>query len=646
MRLSLAIVLGLCSLMNAAEIGIENEQRGAINPVDAAVNSREKQIDTNFNGGWDFKGNKDPRPENVLMDAERNRVNMLLKNNREQGVAGASNGFAQAVAPNSKDSKASGSLFRDGKDGPVLGGIANTGRQRGRMQNNQVGDDKHANFTSGKASIDTRVVDFNNKTLGNQHYQGNFVDKRGRVNNLELDPETQSKGNGNGVINYDRAGQQNNYNYNIKTEGEKTSASLVDQAGAQSSLFKRRAAGYTCETEKDGETTCKDTNGQTVGKAVYNENGDTIVYNKRNVIVGRGKAQKLGDEKFKVTVNENLFEANTKELNTEDCYQTELAKLPQDQQATTYQGSKVKISNFKIRYNTQVQADGSKKFEFPDCMELTFDVTLPKGTSFKSLAYELELEVLPMGKYDCTDAGTCSSFRSPCYYCNMCGKRSLNILQNTEGNECELPESTGGTQTIVRTVCPTPEQSQYVLCNGFERNLISFEKYENQIMAKIIVYELGDVEAIKKEFEQKKNNLISKNVILGQYKLAAAKASSSSAFSGGQPDDWQLMEFYVDQNTPRTLVGCTAGNVDYTIGGKDKSVNGNVLATAYKTVGNKGVQLFKNDKCKEYKDQHAQEYEEWQKTQDSTSSGGRGGLANLFGGGGSSRFGNLFGGRG
>lgn len=95
---------------------------------------------------------------------------------------------------------------------------------------------------------------------------------------------------------------------------------------------------WLCTGTKVGESTCVDQNGKQVGKVLADEQGNTVVYNKAGMPIARGRAKKIGDKHYQVSVNKNsnaaagLFAAEVKNYRKSDCYQEVSGQRPPKQE--------------------------------------------------------------------------------------------------------------------------------------------------------------------------------------------------------------------------------------------------------------------------------------------------------------------------
>lgn len=602
------------NVITGGNVALSGEAKGAVNPVDANIGA--KNIGANYNGGW--KGVRGPA-ENVNLKEERDRVNLVLAQRREEANAGASNGFGQA---NFGKDRAASTIFKDGEE--VKGGLVNAGNQRGVLRSNTEGNVRHNNLNSGDLAIDTRG--FNLENNGDTKFETNFTSKNGGRSEYNVDPASQTNTDGDGIVQTVTDGKKNNFYYKMKESSSgKQVIEFNDDPTRPGSFIGSSSDKWTCEIEELAPSKCVDGNGKQVGSVVYNAQGETTVYDKNGAVLTRGDARRTpngNDDQYEVDAAGGVLKANTERLVEKDCFDDVYNKLPNDKKDARYKTQKVKVENFKIRYNVVKNRDGTEKVAFPDCFEISYDVVLPPGLSFKTMEYQLKLHIMPLGSYDCTDGGTCPRHDSSCYYCDLCKKQTrTDSLKNSKGNECDGDAT--GSQRIVRTICPTPAQEEFLICNGFDRSYVGneYRNYDGQINGAIIVWDYPDRDDIRKEFLEKWNTPITGTFFQTQWKVAYA---NDSTYAGNDVfnlqgkgainnfnvlnlpiEEYNVMEYYVYKKASYRLAGCTQGIADYNLGGS--KVKAGALADAFVTVMN-GPELIRKNKCQGYQQLQRDEY--------------------------------------
>lgn len=79
--------------------------------------------------------------------------------------------------------------------------------------------------------------------------------------------------------------------------------------------------------------------------------------------------------------------------------------------------SEFKLANPKFSSPYQRDDDGNVQITWPDCFDMSIDVTLPPGVHINRLAMKLDVSIQPIGKLRCMDVATCGR---ECYYCDWC----------------------------------------------------------------------------------------------------------------------------------------------------------------------------------------------------------------------------------
>lgn len=625
----LLLVVGLLSVTTASwadTVTLAGEKTGAIRPVETIVG--DKKIEGSYFGGWKGAG----PPETALLDERKESVSMVLKNKKVQSNAGFSNGFGQANYDGNKRASIAG--FEDNND-VLKGGVASAGEHRGVGRFSESGNVQHRDFSSGSSAINTRGINAdavdNNQPLTNTKFESDFSHK-GSSHEYNVDPSRQSDSSGEGVIKTVKDGKSYSHAYTMEEKGDDMIIEFKDDPNRPGSFIGSSSNVWTCKAEELAPSTCYDGNGKPAGSVVYNAQGETVVYDKNKMIIGQSESGRIAggnDQQYEAIAAGGTLIATTDRLEEKDCYDDMYSKLPANKKDPKYKGNKITIENFELTWHKRKMPDGSEKIEFPDCFKIEYDVKLPPGMSFSEVEYQLDFHAMPLGAYECTDAGTCARLDTPCAYCDLCTRQeNVETLENSKGNECD--DDASGTKHVVRTICPTPEQSQYVLCNGFDRTIIGndYYKYDGAINAKIHFYHTPGRDALKKEFLTKWNAPSTfglhafQSSWKTQYNLEAAKTGTNVFGSG--PEEWELMEYYVDKNIKSALAGCTQGVVDYDLGGT--KVSSNQLADWFVAFGSKNkATLFKQDNCKEWQNLQAEEYKaaetEFQASSSSSGSG-------------------------
>jgi hypothetical protein len=550
----------------------------------------------------------------------KHRTSALANNGRAQATdgkhtvsGGAGNGKAQATDGQHKANagaqngralasdgrhNANGQLMQKGEE--VVGGVANAAKHSGIMRNNR----RQANLTADRRySLDTKQVDRDSFRANGSH------PKTGEQHEFGVDSETIAKSSATGQLKLKNSTGDHEWQYNVQHDGkDQAKADLVGTPEKQS-LFAQRVSSWHCAAERDGVSLCRDNDGNMVGKVVANENGDANVYNKDGVVIGRGEARKISDEKYEVKVNQGLFEAKTKRLVQYDCYD----EIMPGGKAT----KKIEIHEpIKFEYNTVTNADGTETYSWPDCFKMTADVTLPPGVDPKRIAMEYVVHVMPLGNLRCMDPGTCGR---DCYYCNMCERsqsKQLDIMANTE-TDCQAKG--GKRQTLTTTVCPPPGEFDWALCAGFDRHLFGndYFKYNGSINAQIRAWlrPLNE-DTLRQNFFDRVAVPLQKQLLQGEYAIDMAKVGVV-----GKPEDNELLEWYVRKNGHEELMACRKAIVDYDLGGE--KVNSNLMVDAFTNVAtNQKFKFFSQQPCDEWRQIQQAEYAIYKEQHESKKSGG------------------------
>ena len=353
--------------------------------------------------------------------------------------------------------------------------------------------------------------------------------------NFETDPQTQDEHDGTGSLSFNdrEKGKSGTYAYAISQKNGKADAQLsASDVGGQSqnrgflqSLFNRRSDKYHCTAQTPGVSQCYDANGQSAGKVVADKNGNTIVFNEKDVPIGTGTVRQIGPRSFEATISKNLFIARLKDARRSDCCQeTQGAPCP----------GKIELSNPTFSHPSQRTGDGSLQLTWPDCFDMGIDVTLPPGIDVNKLAMKLDVMIQPIGKLRCMDSATCGR---ECYYCDWCkDTRKINLLDNTDGNLCQA--SGQRTYHLTMKVCPPPEDAEIALCSAFSKSVWQKDYWQKQGAVDVWMkfYERGDnrAELEKQFFTQIDNPLLGK----------AAKFAIIAEWLAANGIDVSLLLFY------------------------------------------------------------------------------------------------------
>ncbi len=232
---------------------------------------------------------------------------------------------------------------------------------------------------------------------------------------------------------------------------------------------------------------------------VADKNGNTIVYNDKDVPIGTGTVRKLGPTSYEAVISKNLFIARLKDARKSDCCQ-EVQGQPCD--------GGLKLANPTFSHPSQRDGDGTVKLTWPDCVDMGIDVTLPPRVRINRLAMKLDVMIQPIGKLRCMDTATCGR---ECFYCDWCkDTRKISILENTDGNLCAATDER--TYTLTVKLCPPPQDPAFTLCSAFSKSVWQKDYWQKQgtIDVWMKFYERGDrrEELERQFFAQVENPLI------------------------------------------------------------------------------------------------------------------------------------------
>lgn len=171
---------------------------------------------------------------------------------------------------------------------------------------------------------------------------------------------------------FQESGKKGSYAYTIRQDGKRTEADLsahdigTDQFAQ--SLFGRRQEKYHCTAETPGISQCYDAQGRSAGKVVADKNGNTVVYNDKDVPIGTGQVRKVSDRSYEAVISKNLFVARLKDVRRGACCK----------EITGFDCvAPIKLSNPKFSHSADRDNKGALHITWPDCFDMSVDVTLP-----------------------------------------------------------------------------------------------------------------------------------------------------------------------------------------------------------------------------------------------------------------------------
>uniref|UniRef100_A0A0K0FDY0 Uncharacterized protein n=1 Tax=Strongyloides venezuelensis TaxID=75913 RepID=A0A0K0FDY0_STRVS len=582
----------------------------SLRPNNIAINEKLKHIEVD--SSWlDKNGKKVQRVGLDASDAERVILNLLTEN--KQFSASAHGNVAAAETS-------------DGKRAQVQklgdkGGIATVDGHKGQIKFKEDEEGKHALLKAdSKYDLDTMVIGDIKTVEGTK-----FKATNDRFD-FNLNPNNMDKNGGEGMLGFNdkEKNTKGNYAYTIKQNGKKTEAeitskSLGDKDGFLDNLFNRRSDKYRCVAETPGISQCYDEQGKSVGKVVADKAGNTVVYNDKDVPIGTGTVKKIGERSYEATISKNLFIARLKDARSQKCCKEISGK---DCIAP------IKLSKPKFSHPSRTDENGTKHLTWPDCFDMSIEVTLPKGVHIDKLAMKLDVNIQPIGKLRCMDVATCGR---ECFYCDWCKEsRKLKLLENNDGNLCRSTDER--TYRLTVKLCPPPEDPNFTMCSAFSKSVWQKDYWQKEGAVDVWMkfYERGSNRAqLEDEFFAQIDN-----PILGKaFKLAiiAEWLAANSLDQGSyQPSNAELLEYWVSKRNPDTLLACEHAVVDYEIEGA--KVKSNLLFEAATTAGNI-PNIFKDKKCSKFEEFQEKRFQEEARSYKQRTGGGSilSGLKNLFG---------------
>uniref|UniRef100_A0A1I7VGR5 Uncharacterized protein n=1 Tax=Loa loa TaxID=7209 RepID=A0A1I7VGR5_LOALO len=316
--------------------------------------------------------------------------------------------------------------------------------------------------------------------------------------------------------------------------------------------------------ETPGISQCYDAQGRSVGKVVADKSGNTIIYNDKDVPIATGSVQKINDHSYQAVISKNLFIAKLKDARTSTCCREITGKNCTDP---------IKLANPSFSHPSERDGD-TLKLTWPDCVDMSIDVTLPPRVHINRLAMKLDVMIQPIGKLRCMDVATCGR---ECYYCDWCkNTRKLKLLENTDGNLCRATDER--TYRLTVKLCPPPEDPLFTLCSAFSKSVWQKDYGKNKME--------------KEFFAQLDNPLLGKAFKLAM--IAEWLAANSIDQGSYTPTNSELLEYWVSKRVPDRLLACQHAVVDYEIEGA--KVKTNLLFEAA-TTANSLPNIFKDKRC-------------------------------------------------
>ncbi|KAI6184704.1 hypothetical protein M3Y97_00624700 [Aphelenchoides bicaudatus] len=577
-------------------------------PNHVVLNERQKHIDADT--AWLDKRGRNV--EHISLDAsDKEKVFVDLLNHNKQLSASAHGNSAGAQIEGGERVQ----VQRFGEKG----GLAQAGGHKAQLRFENQTNERHAFLKAdGKYELDT-IAEGPLTDVASS----NFKATNDRFD-FNLKPQTQNKDDGQGTISFVDREKQNSgkYAYTISQNGRKTDAQIsahdLGENSVAQSLFGRRNDKYHCTAETPGISQCYDAEGRSAGKVVADKNGNTIVYNDKDVPIGTGSVRKINETSYEAIISKNLFIARLKNIKRTTCCREVSGQ-------DCIQG--IRLANPQFSHPSQRDGDGNLAITWPDCFDISIDITLPPHVHINRLAMKLDVSIQPIGKLRCMDVATCGR---ECYYCDWCkSSRKLKLLENTDGNLCRATEER--TYRLTVKLCPPPEDPNFTLCSAFSKSVWQRDYWQKEGAVDVWMkfYERGPnrAELERQFFTELDNPLLGK-----AFKLAmigdwlAANGLDQGSYT---PTNSELLEYWVSKRDPDRLLTCEHAVIDYEIEGA--KVKTNLLFEAATTAGSI-PNIFKDKKCAAF--ERLQENRFQQEVQDYKQSGAKGnilsGLGNLF----------------
>jgi hypothetical protein len=483
----------------------------------------------------------------------QSNINVQGKGDYNANRAGSSQ---SVVAKNPKGNTATAD--RSKKDQGLRTGDA--GKYHGDLKNSKSGNDQNWNTAVNTGQKFDTVMHGNKESFDATGSKGN---------KYNVDPATQDKTKGNGVIA--RNGEKYNYQNQRAANGDVNGQLTNVGTGSNRKT-------YTCQGQKSGISNCIDQNGLKYGEVVEQPDGTVIVKKTISkgvdVPIAKSKATKQADGKSVVSVNDGMFQCQAGNYKQRDCM-SDYAKTP---------GQKVQVLKpFTVKYNSESK-DGRRTFQFPDCVTFGGKITLPPGMDANKLALQFDISILPAGKLKCVDPGSCNK---DCYYCNFCNNtRKLQMASNGDmKNICNTKG--GGTYPVSVTACPPPDAFDKGMCTGFTKSDPTYFKKKGDLQTRLLIWKRPDDEPqLKADYFNKVNgNNALKMILKTQFTI-----DNKQFINANNPTDFDLCEYYIKKNSKskEQIVGCIEGTTNYTMSSQkirtDFLLEAGTIAAAPKTL--------------------------------------------------------------
>ncbi|KAF7638040.1 hypothetical protein Mgra_00002493 [Meloidogyne graminicola] len=599
----------------------EEEWRQQWKPNHVILNEKRKHIDVDTR--WlnrEYKEKTGQTLQKVGLDINNKEKAIIDLITEQKQLSAYSHGNVAIAETNIPGQKAQAQKFGD------KGGIAQVEGHSGQLRVKEDGEGKHALLKAdGHYELDTLSKGGNESKNGEKE---EFQARNDRFD-FRLTPAEQNEKQGHGLLSYgdNEKGKKGAYEYAIvhkdknhveaQLSAKDTYSNKNDILG---SLFGRRSEKYFCKAETPGVSQCYDAQGRSAGKVVADKSGNAVVYNEKDVPIGTGSVRKVSERNYEAVISKNLFITRLKDARRGPCCK----------EFTGYDCvEQIKLSNPQFSHPESRDENGNVYLTWPECFDMSIDVTLPPNVHINRLAMKLDVHIQPIGKLRCMDVATCGR---ECYYCDWCrGSRKLKLLERTDGNLCRATEER--TYRLTTKLCPPPEDPNFTLCTTFSKSVWQKDYWQKEGALDIWMkfYERAEnrQELEQEFFSQLDNPLLGKAfklAIIGEW--LAANSLDQGSYT---PTNSELIEFWVSRRAPDRLLACDHAVIDYELEGS--KVKTNVLFEAATTAGNL-PNIFKDKKCQQF--EHLQEnrfqqgVREYKQKNGGSSGNILSGLGNLF----------------
>lgn len=612
--------LFLFSIIFCSKLNAQEEWRNQWQPNKVTLNEQRKHIDVDTR--WldrEYKEKTGQTVQKVGLDAsnkEKAIVDLITEQKQLSASAHGNVAIAESSVPGQR---AQVQKFGD------KGGLAQVEGHSGQLRVKEDGEGKHALLKAdGQYELDTLSKGGKDDKDGEKEFQA-----RNDRFDFRLTPAEQNEKQGHGLLSFgdNEKGKKGSYEYAIVHKDKNHVEAQLSSKDAYSnrndllgSLFGRRSEKYFCTAETPGVSQCYDAQGRSAGKVVADKNGNAVVYNEKDVPIGTGSVRKVSERNYEAVISKNLFITRLKDARRGPCCREFTGHDCVEQ---------IKLSNPQFSHPQERDENGNLHLTWPECFDMSIDVTLPPNVHINRLAMKLDVHIQPIGKLRCMDVATCGR---ECYYCDWCrGSRKLKLLERTDGNLCRATEER--TYRLTTKLCPPPEDPNFTLCTTFTKSVWQKDYWQKEGALDIWMkfYERAEnrAELEHEFFSQLDNPLLGKAfklAIIGEW--LAANSLDQGSYT---PTNSELLEFWVSRRAPDRLLACDHAVIDYELEGS--KVKTNVLFEAATTAGNL-PNIFKDKKCQQFENLQEERFQHGVREYKQKSGGGTGnilsGIGNLF----------------